>query len=210
MLAFDHATFITPDAAATAAAWRERHGIGTRRNGYLPHLGARSWPVPLAPPSYLELLDVEDEDVAASTPLGQRVLALRDAGGGPIAWCVRVADLEAVARRLGLKVFQGATEAERGTLGWASASGPDHLPFFIAYGGDEDARVGRWHEGYALAGHESAPGEVTRINVAGSPEEYAEWLGPHDLPLRFVDGPPGLVAVAVATARGEVEIAQPR
>jgi hypothetical protein len=47
------------------------------------------------------------------------------------------------------------------------------------------------------------------LAVGGSRDELDEWLGPHDLPLRFVDGPPGIAAVRIATADGDVELANP-
>lgn len=205
----DHVTYVSPDAARTAAELRERHGLGIARNGYLPHVGARSWNLPLSPPVYLEVLEVEDEAVAAATPLGRTLLGLRDAGGGLTAWSVQVDDLDAAAARVGVAPYDGATEGERGTLRWRTVTGPAHLPFFISYAddGDEAARVARWNAHYDRVGHECAPTHFSRLDVAGDPAEYAAWLGRHDLPLRFVEGPPGLRAVAIATARGDVEIA---
>jgi hypothetical protein len=200
----DHVTFVTPDAARFAADLRERHGLGSERNGYHPHLGTRSWSVPLAPPTYIEFLEVEDESVAAPTPLGQRVLALRDAGGGPIAWSLLVDDIDEVAARTGIAPYEGRTEGPYGTLHWRTVTGPDHLPFFIVYEGDVDARTERLHARYERVAHACAPTVLTAIDVAGPHDEYDAWLGPHDLPLRYVDGPPGLRSVTFATDRGDV------
>jgi hypothetical protein len=201
----DHVTYVSPDAAAMAADLRERHGLGTERNGYLPHVGARSWSVPLAPPSYLEILEVETPDVAAGSPLGRSLLDVRDAGGALVAWCVVADDLAAVAARTGIAPYDGMTEGVYGTLGWHTVSGPAHLPFFIVYD-DDGARAGRLAARYERVAHDSAPTRFSRIDVAGDPAELDAWLGPHDLPVRHVDGPPGLVSVTIATARGDVEV----
>ena len=201
----DHVTYLAPDAARMAADMRERHGLGTERNGYLPHIGCRSWSVPLAPPSYLEILEVEDPAVAATTPLGRSLLDARDAGGGLVAWCVVCDDVDAAAERVGVAPYDGLTEGLYGTLRWRTVTGPAHLPFFIAYD-DDGARAGRLADRYERVRHDSAPTRFSRLDVGGDPAEYDAWLGPHDLPLRYVDGPPGLVAVAIETDRGDVGI----
>ena len=202
----DHVTYVSPDAARMAAELRERHGLGTERNGYLPHIGCRSWSVPLTPPSYLEILEAENRDAAAATPLGRSILDLADVGGGLIAWCVVSEDVDEVAARVGVTPYDGLTEGVYGTLRWRTVTGPEHLPFFITYD-DDGARAGRLAARYDRVAHDSAPTQFSRIDVGGGPAEYDAWLGPHDLPLRFVEGPPGLRAVAIATTRGEVEIA---
>ncbi len=198
-------TFLVPDAAAFAARLRAEHGFGSNGSVHLPHVGARSWAMPVAPPAYVEFLEVTEDDVANGSDLGRRLLALRDAGGGLCAWCVRVDDIEEVARRTGIAVYEGVSVGAR-RVPWYTVTGPDHLPFFIAYGDDEGARVERWRRRYDEVGHDVAPTGFARLDVAGDPEEYAAWLGPHDLPLRFVAGPPGLRAVTVATANGDVTL----
>lgn len=70
-------------------------------------------------------------------------------------------------------------------------------------------RTGRWRAIYERVGHSCAPGRFSELAVGGSRDELDEWLGPHDLPLRFVDGPPGIAAVRIATADGDVELANP-
>ena len=45
---------------------------------------------------------------------------------------------------------------------------------------------------------------ITRVDVAGDPDRLREWLGDHDLPITFVEGPPGILAVAIGTDRGEI------
>lgn len=205
MTTIDHVAYVTPDAAATAADLRARHGLGALRNGYHDHLGTRSWGVPLAVPTYLELLEVENESVAASSPLGRSVLALRDAGGGLAGWSILVDDVDAEARRTGVAPYDGTVRTERGLLGWRTVTGRGyHLPFFITYVGDEAARLVRRRDAYDAAAHDCVPTTFSRIEVSGSPGEYDAWMGPHDLPLVVVEGEPALLSVTIATDRGDV------
>lgn len=200
----DHVTLLVPDAEAYVQRLRAEHGFGANGSVYLPHLGARSWAMPVDPPAYLELLEVTDEDVARGSELGRGLLRRRDdEGGGMVAWCVRVPDIREVAARTGIDVFEGASVGAR-VVPWFTVTGPPHLPFFIAYGDDEAARTARWQRRYEEVAHDVAPVRFARLDVAGDPAEYDAWLGPHDLPLRFVDGAPGVHGVAVETAAGAV------
>ena len=206
----DHVTLVAPDGAALGERLRSEHGLASFPGGYLDHLGVRSHNVPLAPPAYLEWLTVEDPAVAATTDTGRRVLAAHERGGGVVAWTLLVADIDAVGRRLGIDVYDGTTRIETGPNAgvlrrWRTVTGPPHLPIFIAYDGMA-ARLERLRGAYENVGHTSAPGGYARVEVGGDPRELAEWIGPHDLPLAFVDGPPGVVAACVATAWGDVRV----
>ena len=191
----DHVTFVgephVPD------------GFGAPRpSGYLAHLGARSHSLPLAPPAYLEWLVVDDPTVAARTETGRRVLATR----GIVAWTVRVNDIEAVSRRVGVPVFAGTTLIEHTGVvrRWWTVTGSLDLPVFIAYDGPPEERVARWQAYYDDIGHACAPRGISRVEVGGDADELAAWLGPHDLPVAVVGGPPGILAVYVETATGVV------
>lgn len=202
----DHVTMVVTDDAATAARFRDDHGLGSRGGAYLDHLGASSTAVPLTPPQSVEWLAVTDPAVAAASPTGRLLLDTLARGGGLVAWTVLVDDIEAVARRTGIDVYAGATRnTYTGTFRrWWTVTGAPHLPIFIAYEGPPEERAERWRQAYDLVGHTCAPGGFLRIEVGGDAEELAAWLGSHDLPVAFVAGPPGLRAVHVETARGTV------
>jgi hypothetical protein len=201
----DHVTLVAAPGDDVGARLLAERGLGSFAGGYLDHLGARSHAVPLAPPHYLEWLVLDDPAVAAATPTGRQVLAAHDAGGGVLALTVLARDIDAVSARVGVPVYEGTTRIEAtGTLRrWRTVTGPPHLPIFIAYDGAE-ARLERWRGAYAGVGHTCAPGGFTRIEAGGSAAELADWLGPHDLPIVVVDGPPGIRAAHVATANGTV------
>jgi hypothetical protein len=203
----DHVTFVAADGDAFGERLRSEHGLGWFAGGYLDHLGARSHNVPLRPPHYLEWLTVEDRDVAEQSDTGRTVLEAHDRGGGYVAWTVVARDLDAVAARLGITPYEGATRMEDTGLlrRWRTVAGPLRLPIFIEYE-DPDARRERQRGAYEGIGHTCAPRGIARVEVGGDERELADWLGPHDLPVALVDGPPGVRAVYVDTAAGVVRI----
>lgn len=202
----DHVTYVVPDGEAFAERMRDEHGLASFPGGHLPHLGARSFSAPIEPPSYVEWLQVDDRAVASRSETGRRALEVLDRGGGLVAWTVRVPDIAAASRRVGIDVFEGATTVVGGAVRrWWTVTRDLDLPVLIAYDDPEPgARLARWRAAYDGIGHTSAPGGFTRIEVGGSPEDLAAWLGPHDLPVAFVEGPPGIRAAHVATANGAV------
>ena len=202
----DHVVSVVSDAAAAVRHLRERHGIGAEEGPYLPFAGTRGYNVPLAPPAYLEVLAIENRDAAASSASGRAALDHESSGGGLFAWAVLVDDLAAVSDRLGIEIFDFTVPHGDGTLrGWRAVSGPAHLPFFIDYPNNGD-RLGRWQSMYDRVGHASAPAAFTELVVSGSATEMSEWLGDHQLPLRFVEGAGGIREARIATAGGEVVI----
>ena len=60
------------------------------------------------------------------------------------------------------------------------------LPFFIT----RDA-------GVADPGEAADAGGITWIEVAGDEGHLREWVGTAELPVRVVDGPPGVVAIGI-------------
>jgi hypothetical protein len=139
---------------------------------------------------------------AARTEPGRRVRACEAAGFGLLAWSVLVDDLEAVSGRLGIEIHDYTIPHGDGTLrGWRTVSGPAHLPFFIDYPSNGD-RNGRLQAMYDRVGHRSSPVCFFELTIGGSETEMLDWLGPHDLPLRFVNGEAGIRAARISTAEG--------
>jgi hypothetical protein len=205
-MVIDHVVALAPDAAAAAAQLRARDGIGSEPGPYLPFAGTRGVHVPLEPPAYLEILAIEDRDAAAGSVSGRAALACEAAGYGLFAWAVLVDDLERIAERVGVDIFDFTIPHGDGTLrGWRAVSGPAHLPFFIDYPNNGD-RLGRWQAIYDRVGHTSAPAGFAELTISGSRSELDDWLGPHDLPLRFVDGNEGIREARIATSHGEAVI----
>jgi hypothetical protein len=205
-MVIDHVAMVVPDAARTARELQETYGLGSERGEYLAIAGTRMHTVPLEPPAYLEFHTIEDRRVAAETTAGRTALACEAAGFGLFSWSVRVDDLEAVSRRLGIEIFDYTIPHADGTLrGWRAITGAPHLPFFIDYPNNGD-RLARWRAVYDRVGHTSEPGDFAELSLGGSESELREWLGPHNLPLRFVDGRAGIQQAHISTARGVVVI----
>ena len=119
---------------------------------------------------------------------------------------MRVDDLEAVSKRLDIEIFDYTIPHGDGTLrGWRSVSGPAHLPFFIDYPNNGD-RVARWRAAYDRVAHTSSPGGFSQVTISGSESEMLDWLGPHDLPLRFVPGSRGIAEIRIGTPEGDLVI----
>ena len=110
-----------------------------------------------------------------------------------------------IAARLGRDIEAGSIAAADGsTSSWrVVASDDSSMPFFITYDGDLDARLRRWQERVREAGNESLGG-FTFVEVGDDPERMRAWLGDADLPIRFVNGRPGLHAVGIAGRTGEI------
>jgi hypothetical protein len=154
--------------------------------------------------SYIELMAVVDPHEAAASPVGswvQRRLAV--VGEGPAALCLRTDDISAVAQRTGHDpVPMSRTRPDGVELSWhlvaLEAALTEGLPFFIDWHVDDGDHPGRSdvEHGCPVAG-------IDWIEVGGDPDRLAFWLGPHELPLRVVDGAPGPNRVAVAVRTGE-------
>lgn len=200
---------LVPDATVAARELRKQHGLGSERGPYLPFAGTRGYNVPLIPPAYVEILAIEDRAAAESSKSGRDALACEAAGFGVLAWSVLVDDLKAISQRVGREIFDYTIPHEDGTLrGWRSVAKRDDtfrpsFPFFIDYPNNGD-RLARWQAMYDRVGHTTAPTGFSELTISGSRDELTEWLGPHELPLRFVPGDEGLVEVRISTAAGEV------
>jgi hypothetical protein len=209
-MVIDHVAVLVSDAGATVRDLREQHGIGAEQGPYLPFAGTRGFMVPLYPPAFLEVLAIENREAALTSQSGRNALACEAAGGGLLAWSVLADDIEAVSRRVGWEIFDFTIPHGDGTLrGWRSvakrdAAFPSPLPFFIDYPQNGD-RNGRLQAMYDRVGHTSAPSGFSELTVSGiTPDELSDWLGPHDLPIRFFPGEPGLREARIATSDGEV------
>ena len=196
---FDHVLLGVRDLDTAAARLRHDYGLGTQPGG-TPAPGLLNTVVPLQPPTYLELITVTDP--TASEPA--RRLAGRIAGGDRLfTWAIVPNDIASEAARLGREPTAGGIDTGRWHL--LGDVGPE-LPFFIDYGVPRARLAEGWSRGYAKAMHDCAPGPVTYLEISGDDSVVRDWVGDVDVPLRFVNGSKGLVAVGIATANGEIVV----
>jgi Glyoxalase-like domain len=209
MLHIDHVIVGARDLDTAAARLAREHGLRSVPGGRHTGHGTANRIVPLGD-SYLELMAVVDEGEAAGSPIGSWVRAsLAARGEGPLALCLRADDLDGVARRLDRRPQpMSRTRPDGVELGWElvalDAAMADGLPFFI-----------RWHvspadlPGRSAVDHDVAVTGIEWVEVGGDPDRLSAWLGPHDLPLRVVDGAPGPHRLAIGLAGGDAIVLGP-
>ena len=183
----DHVIIAAADLDAAAGRLEAEHGLVATGGGRHEGVGTHNRIVPLGG-GYLELMAVADPAEAERSPLGRILSAtIAERVEGLMAWCVAVADVEAVARRLGTDISLIAREGLSARLtGIAEAMTEPCLPFFI----ERDP-------GIADPGAGGDSGGITWVEVGGDAERLADWLGGERLPVRVVDGPPAVRAVGI-------------
>lgn len=197
----DHIVMGVADLDRAAAALAA-YGITALPGGTHPHWGTANRIVPLGA-SYLELVAVVDDAVAAGSAFGSWVAA-QARGDAAWGWAVRPPDIAATAERLGLDLVPGSRVRPDGvTLSWQLAGVPDgstdpSLPFFIAWG------EGVPMPGSAEAAHEAGSLTLRRLTVGGDADALTTWLGGTIDGVVAGDGPAGVISVELATGRGAV------
>jgi hypothetical protein len=199
----DHVILGCLDVDATAARLRRELGLGSVPGGV--HLGGTTNRlVPLAPPTFLELLGVGD----AAEPDGAWLTAALAGGDRPLWWVIGVDDLDETARRRGLPVQEGTMAMADGSQALFRTAGMPRypLPFFIDYPGPRPERRLVWEARYRAAAHPCEPGAFTFVEVGGPPEVLDAWLGDHGMPVRHGGSGLGIRSAGIATAEGEMTI----
>jgi len=184
------------DLATTAARLRSL-GLDVQEGGTHPQFGTRNMVVPLGR-SYLDLLAVEDRDLAEQSLFGRALLARTVDGDRLVRWSIRTDRIDAVAAELDLEVDDRSRLHPDGrTLQWRSAGMTPSLldpsrPFFMQWP-DAD-----W-PGAEPARHSAEVGEIVALRVS-APDRPAlvRWTLGTDLPLVVEDGPPDLLRVDLA------------
>jgi hypothetical protein len=205
-LRIDHVIVGVSDLDQAGPAFLDRYGLDSVEGGRHAGWGTANRVVPLGP-DYLELLGVTDPAEAAASPTGQWLAAVLPEGDRPLAWAVSTDDLDGVASRLGVEVLPGERERPDGiVLRWRMAGveramSEPSLPFFISW--DVPPEL---HPGRAAATHRVEPRGIGWVQVGGDEARVRAWLGDADLPVRVAEGAPGLHAVGVAAAGGEIVV----
>jgi hypothetical protein len=193
----DHVVLGVTDLEAAAQRLSDQHRLTAVPGGRHASAGTHNSIVPLGD-AYLELLAVEEEAVAQTSPFGRWVLERVADADTWLGWCLRTDDLDGVCARLGLEPMA----MERGKLSWRIAGvqrvwEDPSLPFFIQWDVPDDQLPGR-----AGGPTSASDAPLSALEVGADEAAVRAWAG--DLPgsVRIVDGPPGILAVAVAGAGG--------
>ena len=206
MLRLDHIVYATGDLEEAAVRFRGEFGLDSTVGGRHERWGTANRIVPLGD-QYLELVAAVDEATALLNPFGRGILERASEGGGWFTIAVATEGIEAVASRLQLDVVAGSrTRPDGEVVRWRMAGLEDPrrdpwMPFFLTW----DIPV-ELHPGRARAGHGVRAEGIALVEVGGDAERLRVWLGGEELPIRVVDGVPGIHQVAISTADGELTI----
>lgn len=174
----DHVIYGAKDLDTAAEHLATTFGLASVEGGVHPHLGTANRLVGLGD-SYIEVL------------AGPPVAALL--GDGPdrmLGWMVRSNDIDADAARLGLdivpmtRVRPDGVELSWRLAGWGLGGA---LPVFI-----------QWDTPWEPGGD----ARLAWVEVSVSPASLRDWVGEHELPLRYSAGDHGVHAVGVRLPDG--------
>lgn len=208
----DHLSYAAGPEGLTGTTERLSELLGEKfvDGGIHPRFGTRNAIMPLTGHQYLEVAEVLDHPASDKAAFGQAVRARSEAGGGWLAWVVRVDDMVDVEKRLQRKAVLGNRHRPDGVeLRWQQIGIKDlqsdpQLPFFVQWDSPEEL-----HPSYGATGDV----KLASFEIAGDPERvrsYLETSAGHsidDYPLEWVTGrSPGLVGASFVTPDGVIRI----
>ncbi|MGH3126678.1 MAG: VOC family protein [Gaiellaceae bacterium] len=199
----DHIVVAVHDLDSAAECLEREHGLTSYVGGRHAPWGTANRIVPLGD-SYVELIAVVDEPIAATSDVGRWVADGASSRGSPIGWAVRPDDLDATSRRLGLTAQKGSrTTPDGAEVRWRMAgierALSDRLPWFIEW---SDAAT------YPGVAESALDARVVRIELEGDAAQLEAWLGEHALPLEIRPGGRGITAVVLDGPHGTVTLGQ--
>lgn len=209
----DHLSYVAGDEGLAACVQRLGSHLGAAFSdgGLHPSFGTRNFVLPLAEGCYLEVVAALDHPAADRAPFGRAVRARAEAGGGWLAWAIRVDDIAAIEARLHRSAAAGHRRRPDGfDLRWRQIGINDvtedpQVPFFVQWETDDQHHPAHGGSAIALRGLEIAGDEQTVDEYLGTPSRQpldgieVEWLSP-------VEGDSGVVAATFSTPSGEVRI----
>jgi hypothetical protein len=208
----DHLSYAAGEEGLAACVQRlgARLGAGFSDGGLHPAFGTRNFVLALNNGCYLEAVEALDHPAADRAPFGRAVRARSAAGGGWLAWAVRVEDIAPIEDRLGRPAAAGHRQRPDGfdlrwqQIGVNDVAADPQLPFFVRWLSDEEH-------------HPSAGGStvgLARLEIAGDERTVDDYLGASaQQPLDGVavdwllpSPDTGVIAAVFETAAGEVRL----
>ena len=203
MIWIDHIILGARDPDSTSARLFDEHGLASAPGGRHTGQGTGNRIIPMGR-DYIELMTVVDAEEAKTSPMGRWVLDATRAGDRLLGWCLATDDLDAVATERGLPIVAMERARPDGRIlrwrlaGLDAATAEPGVPFFIQWDVPDDE-----HPGRAEAAHRVAPLGIAWVEVSEAARGARGWVG-DDVPLRVVEGAPGLHRVGFGTDEGEM------
>lgn len=209
----DHLSYVAGPEGLAGCMQRLGSTLGAAftDGGLHPSFGTRNVVLPLADMTYLEIVAPLDHPAVDRAPFGRAVRDKAAAGGGWLAWAIRVDDITPIEQRLGRAAANGHRRRPDGfdlrwrQIGLNDVAEDPQLPFFAQWDIDEREHPAFGGSvirltGLEIAGVESAVdaylGTSAREPLA---DLHVEWLSPFE-------GDHGVVTATFATPRGDVRI----
>lgn len=179
--------------------------------GIHPSFGTRNFVLPLAGGCYVEVVSTLDHPAVDTAPFGRAVRACTNAGGGWMAWAVRVADIRPIEERLGRPAAKGHRRRPDGfdllwrQIGLNDVARNPQLPFFTEWESDDEHHPAHGGANIMLTRLEIAGDEPTVDAYLGTSARQpldgieVEWVSPFEERI-------GVVAATFETPSGEVRI----
>jgi hypothetical protein len=209
----DHLSYAAGPEGLAACVQRlgARLGAAFTDGGLHPSFGTRNFTLALTDGTYLEVVEALDHPAVDTAPFGRAVRARSEAGGGWLAWVVRVEDIAAIEHRLGRPAAAGHRRRPDGfdlrwqQIGVNDVAADPQLPFYVRWLSDPAQHPGS--NGSAVT--------LTGLQIAGDEQAVEAYLGtPAGQPLDGItvewsvpeDGRTGVVAAEFRTADGVVRL----
>ncbi len=192
MTTIDHVLLATSDLRQGEQQLWRGYGLSCTPGGSHLRWGTANLIVPIGG-QYLELVAVENAELARTALLGRAVLAAADRDRlVPIGLCLASSDLPSLAARVGQAAEPGSrTQADGSEIRWTTvgleqAFGATRLPFFISWADS------RQHPSSAVGQHRTSPREISEVEVGGPEDALRQHLGGEVPGVRAVGGAPGV------------------
>ncbi|WP_073391146.1 VOC family protein [Jatrophihabitans endophyticus] len=209
----DHLSYVAGPEGLASCMQRLGSTLGAAftDGGLHPSFGTRNVVLPLADMCYLEIVAALDHPAVDRAPFGRAVRDRAAAGGGWLAWAIRVEDIAPFEQRLGRPAARGHRRRPDGfdlrwhQIGINDVTEDPQLPFFAEWDIPDTEHPAFGGSAIRLTGLEIAGVESVVDGYIGVSSRQpldgigVEWLSPFD-------GDHGVVAATFATPRGEVRI----
>jgi len=210
----DHVSFAAgPDGlAATTEKIGQLLGAEFLDGGAHPRFGTRNAILPLTDHQYMEIVEVLDHPASEKAAFGQFVRERSLAGGGWMAWCVSVDDMEEVEHRIGRHAVPGNRRRPDGfnlewrQIGTSSSRVDPQLPYVLRWDIPDTEHPSQMIPDPAVT--------LTALDIAGSPQRLEDWLGIgaitalNEIQVNWTapNAAPGIMAATFETPHGVVRL----